>query len=426
MNVNILSRYENWEMDAQGNFVVTTDRGATVKTSFDTKGPNAIQQGALAFRTEIWGNTNTGIAYPVLKLFYMGTTLNVNAVSVAVNGKRYDFNALGSVVEDGRKATEEIVVFLDLAGLEMLNEVLDAQSAYVLLSGESGRMSIKAEYTEADNANARAQLASDSVRALAFPDGAPIFDDYAFMGEARAIFTHKTGLVPRVAVKAVSEPCDLALDEHLGLMIESAPANGLRDMSRLLITSGYMAGDVEGKVSDEFIAGVRRAQSHFGLLVNGVADAELINLLEADAAPEDIQVNLPETYEFVCDEAQFSLNRWWVAKTVETTIPGGGKTVSDKDNTLLIADGKIQSIGVEAMALAWEAGAEVVYNGKWSFPAYLYCENNGGESFSTTLAMLAKTRLVIVSEVPEYLTEAAGSWALKLTLGEKTYSFTLL
>ena len=83
MNVNILSRYENWEMDAQGNFVVTTDRGATVKTSFDTKGPNAIQQGALAFRTEIWGNTNTGIAYPVLKLFYMGTTLNVNAVSVA-------------------------------------------------------------------------------------------------------------------------------------------------------------------------------------------------------------------------------------------------------------------------------------------------------------------------------------------------------
>ena len=426
VNAAILSRYENYNVDKDGNFSVTTDRGATLKASFDAKAPTIMLQGALAFRTEVWGNVNTGIAYPVLKLFYMGSTLNVNAVSVAVNGKRYDFNAVGSASVDGRNSTEEIVVFLDSEGVEMLNEVLDQQSAYVLLSGANGRTSMKVEYRTEDHGNARVQLLSDSVQALRYPDGVPAFDGYSFMNEARAIFARKTGLMPRVEVKSLAEPCDLQLDENLSVMIESTPEKGLRDMCKLLIESGYMTGNVEGRITDEFIAAVRRAQSHFGLLVNGAADAELISLLEADAAPTDVSANIPESYAFVGEEAQFTLNRWWVADAVETTVVGGGKTVSDKDNTFVIADGKIQSVGTEALALAWEAGAELVFNGKWSFPAYLYCETNAGEAFSTTLAMLAKTRLVVVSEVPEYLTQADGSWMLRLTLGKETYDFVLL
>ena len=80
----------------------------------------------------------------------------------------------------------------------------------------------------------------------------------------------------------------------------------------------------------------------------------------------------------------------------------------------------------EALSLSWDVSATCTYEGQWSFPANVYCEKNGGESFAGTLGILARARLVVACEVPAYLLDEGGAWTLTLNLGTESFAFELL
>ena len=123
---------------------------------------------------------------------------------------------------------------------------------------------------------------------------------------------------------------------------------------------------------------------------------------------------------------RFALNRWWTASGVDTTQTGSLKTAADADNVLILADGVIQNRSAEALSLSWDVSATCTYEGQWSFPANVYCEKNGGESFAGTLGILARARLVVACEVPAYLLEEGGAWTLTLNLGTESFAYELL
>ena len=93
---------------------------------------------------------------------------------------------------------------------------------------------------------------------------------------------------------------------------------------------------------------------------------------------------------------------------------------------LILADGVIQNQSAEALSLSWDVSATCTYEGQWSFPANVYCEKNGGESFAGTLGILARARLVVACEVPAYLLDEGGAWMLTLNLGTESFAFELL
>ena len=157
----------------------------------------------------------------------------------------------------------------------------------------------------------------------------------------------------------------------------------------------------------------------------GYADAALLNLLSGAAAEP---ANGAEAYAYTqnAEKARFALNRWWAASGVDTTQTGGIKTSADADNVLILADGVIQNQSAEALSLSWDVSATCTYEGQWSFPANVYCEKNGGESFAGTLGILARARLVVACEVPAYLLDEGGAWTLTLNLGTESFAFELL
>ena len=106
-------------------------------------------------------------------------------------------------------------------------------------------------------------------------------------------------------------------------------------------------------------------------------------------------------------------------------MPGGGVSVSDKDNVLLIFDGEIASHALKSLSLSWEIKAEVVKDGKYAFPCAIYTETQEGSVFSTTLGMLREGRLVIVCEIPETISDIDGEWTLNVSVGGEEFALNL-
>lgn len=218
----------------------------------------------------------------------------------------------------------------------------------------------------------------------------------------------------------------MTTDEVFGLIGAGATQDAVRDTQALLAARGFMkTGTGMGGQRRNARRGAAARQKRYGLMETGYADAALLNLLSGAAAEP---ANGAEAYAYTqnADKARFALNRWWAASGVDTTQTGGLKTSADADNVLILADGVIQNQSAEALSLSWDVSATCTYEGQWSFPANVYCEKNGGESFAGTLGILARARLVVACEVPAYLLDEGGAWTLTLNLGTESFAFELL
>ena len=172
---------------------------------------------------------------------------------------------------------------------------------------------------------------------------------------------------------------------------------------------------------------MKSAQAYYGLPQTGYADALLIEYLngkEYQMARESY-ASKPQ-YDFVTAQAQFALNRWWLADEVQTTVPGNGVKAVNKDNVLVVADGDILSINSSATSLSWEISAKLVINESYTFPAVLYVEAQNGEVFQPTLDIYQQSRLVFVSEVPDYMLNSNNVLKIRISSGDEEFVMKLV
>ena len=425
INVDALTRYDSWTEERNGDFTVSGDEASLLERAYRERADKNGLSDALMFEMVLEGNTQTGVSYPVLKVLYTGrTAANPRALLITLDDTTCVF-PLNAEARSGTRV-ETGVCYLTGEALSFLSRLYESREASVCLLGD-GQLIVEAKTRDGYYPSAAAEFAAESLRALSLPGGAPDFTAYGLEDLARQAFAarHGNARMPELRQKGASG--SVTTDAVFGLIGAGAAQNAIRDTQALLAARGFLKNGTGKVINDDMRAAVLRAQKRYCLLETGYADARLLDILSG-AAAEPVDADAAEAYAYTqtSEKARFALNRWWTASGVDTTQTGSLKTAADADNVLILADGVIQNRSAEALSLSWDVSATCTYEGQWSFPANVYCEKNGGESFAGTLGILARARLVVACEVPAYLLEEGGAWTLTLNLGTESFAYELL
>ncbi len=425
INVDALTRYDSWTEERNGDFTVSGDEASLLERAYRERADKNGLSDALMFEMALEGNTQTGVSYPVLKALYTGrTAANPRALLITLDDTTCVF-PLNAEARSGTRV-ETGVCYLTGEALSFLSRLYESREASVCLLGD-GQLIVEAKTRDGYYPSAAAEFAAESLRALSLPGGAPDFTAYGLEDLARQAFAarHGNARMPELRQKGASG--SVTTDAVFGLIGAGAAQNAIRDTQALLAARGFLKNGTGKVINDDMRAAVLRAQKRYGLLETGYADARLLDILSG-AAAEPVDADAAEAYAYTqtSEKARFALNRWWTASGVDTTQTGSLKTAADADNVLILADGVIQNRSAEALSLSWDVSATCTYEGQWSFPANVYCEKNGGESFAGTLGILARARLVVACEVPAYLLDEGGAWTLTLNLGKESFAYELL
>ncbi len=425
INVDALTRYDSWTEERNGDFTVSGDEASLLERAYRERADKNGLSDAPMFEMVLEGNTQTGVSYPVLKALYTGrTAANPRALLITLDDTTCVF-PLNAEARSGTRV-ETGVCYLTGEALSFLSRLYESREASVCLLGD-GQLIVEAKKRDGYYPSAAAEFAAESLRALSLPGGAPDFTAYGLEDLARQAFAarHGNARMPELRQKGASG--SVTTDAVFGLIGAGAAQNAIRDTQALLAARGFLKNGTGKVINDDMRAAVLRAQKRYGLLETGYADARLLDILSG-AAAEPVDADAAEAYAYTqtSEKARFALNRWWTASGVDTTQTGSLKTAADADNVLILADGVIQNRSAEALSLSWDVSATCAYEGQWSFPANVYCEKNGGESFAGTLGILARARLVVACEVPAYLLEEGGAWTLTLNLGKESFAYELL
>lgn len=424
LNVELLSRSLSWSEDENGDFTVRSDRADMVKEAFEERIATYGSGGLLCFFAELRGNTRTLVSYPVLNILFVNATpVNARAVSFALDGVRYDFAVSAATVNHGRTRVESLSVYLDADGAAFLKKLSGCDKVEIGLWGD-GQYTLSID-RNVNSANARLELAAKSLSAAELPEGSPDFESYPFAAQTELAWEKNTGLKALTEIHRIPSDAVIPGDAAFGLIGATSPSNSVRELQNLLYTQGLMMGTVQMTVTDAMRNAVMREQARLSRIPTGYADDALVRAIQSRMSVPFGEETEEPIYACESEMARFSLGRWWTAGAVQTSAAAQKREAGDGDNVLLIADGQIQSLYSGEISLSWEATAEMVYGGKWAFPAVMYCETDEGNAFSSTLGILARSRLVIASEIPGYLINGGEDWTLKIRFGKEEFEFDL-
>lgn len=441
LNVKALERFWSWKVSDAGDFSVVSNAAASLEEQFAAQARAGAGAGLITFAMELRGNVKTNVCYPVLKILYVGNTaIKCKAVSIAFGGTRYDFAASTADYTGARGRAETISVYLDDKGLEVMRKLGEANAASVCLSGDAQfvtNLERKDTYTIV-----KQRLEGGSLNALKLPEGAPDFEKFGMSDLALNAYLSKGGVAPRVTESAVNAESAIVTEQTFGFIGVGSQGAQIRQMQDILISNNFLTGAPTYTVTAAMRAAVTRAQKYYGLMETGTPDARLINLLSGkqSAAPET-PAPAPDNWSAQSDSVAYRLDRWWSANSADTSKPAApassssgessgssssqARVPADADNTLIIADGGVKSLSASAMSLSFEASAVFTYNGKYDFAAQLFCENNAGASFTSTLGALASSRMLIYAEIPAYLMAEGGAWTLSVNIDGVTSEYEL-
>lgn len=412
--------------DENGDFTACDIKAQAIENLFYDKIATFAANGMMMFSAAVEGNADTGISYPVLKILYAGpSALNVRYAVFAVDEDRFDVRVTSSVQNVGRYRVETMKAYLTDTGFEMLERIKNAGTVSIALLGDD--MYVQKAEKAKFYASQKNEIAAECLDALNMPVGAPDYTVYDLDEIAENAFIAKNGAKTEILVRKVNAVSEYPADKTFGLFGDGAPAASIRSVQELLKGNGFMTGMPATTVSNAMIKAVRSAQAYYGLSVTGFADAALVNALSGERVPAALEKeNEKHEYALNADKVAFSIDKWWHAKNAETTVPGAGVKVSDKDNIFMVFDGEIASYALNGLSLSWELKAECILDGKWTFPVSVYVETQGGEAFSTTLGVRRQGRLVMTCEIPETLVSEPGEWTIKVMVGDWEHEMKLV
>ena len=421
----ILTQRYGAVIEENGDFSVSSIKAKAIENLFYGKIMTYAAGGMLMFNVQVEGNFETGISYPVLRVMYAGAaSLNANTVMINVDGTVYSARVSSTTTNYGRFRIDTMKAYLTEDGFALVHALKNAAKAEITVLGND--QYIQTAEKTAFYASQKLEISAECLSAMELPLGTPDFDTYALKALSEKAFSAKYGAGTKVEKVNAALKCAYTLDKTFGLAADNAPAATIKAVQDLLKKNGFFVGTTGMQMTAEMIAAVKAAQGYYGFDVTGYADANLINALSGNAKMAEIKAENPRiTYAHGSDQVSFNVNAWWLADRVETTVPGGGVSVSDSDNVLLIFDGEIASHALKSLSLSWEIKAEAVKDGKYAFPCTIYTETQEGSVLSTTLGMLREGRMIIVCEIPETVSGMDGEWTLNVSAGGETFAMNL-
>ena len=192
----------------------------------------------------------------------------------------------------------------------------------------------------------------------------------------------------------------------------------------VLAKYGFMNSTVYGTFNSDAVNAAKRAQHYLGMVETGCMDAQLEQALAAgrtEAKQEPVQM------QPLGDVAQIALERYWFADGVSASAgPESVRTVLNRDNVLLAADGMIRNVSARDLSLFTELTAQVVYGDNYAFEADLVCECDGGSDLDMSMLPMAQARLIVYAEVPAWIAEEEGaSWRIVFTAADASLEYEL-
>lgn len=420
----LISRY-GAVADENMDFVAMSPKARAIETLFYGKIQTYAAQGMLMFNVQVEGNYETGVSYPVLRIVYAGNQyLKANTVMFNAGGEVYSVSVQSTESNAGRYRVETMKAYLSEEGFALVKSLANAKSAAVTILGDE-------QYTQSASVsqyygNPKLEISAECLSALSLPEGTPDFLHYDLKALSEKAFYAKYGKETKITKVDASAECAYTLDKTFFLAADNAPGATIEGVQKLLKKNGFLAGSTGTQMNDAMVSAVKAAQGYYGLDVTGYADAALINALTENKPVSSEAENRTETaYECVSAQIAFNVNAWWLAECVETTMPGGGVRVSDKDNLFVVFDGEIASHALKSLSLSWEVKAELVKDQKYCFPCSVYTETQAGSALSTTLGMLRAGRLLVVCEIPNTLGDMEGEWTLVVSEGQNEFELKL-
>lgn len=412
-----LQHYPSYTCDEEtGKWSVHAYQADALMDRFWDYGMRSSQR-MVVFHLAAEGDARIGVWTPVLRFYHIdGGMINARAVSILVDGQRYDLAASSQSVSHSRHTAECITVPLNAQGLQVAEAMQQAETVTVRLIGDE-------LYTLTVNRGAssdRQAVEGASLNTLA--SGMTLLnelgaDSYALWDLSAKAWEKEYGYQPAVTVGTVGDTlCDKRLTDRMGMILPDASGEAAVAAQEKLIEHGFLSGTAYWKMTNKGVEAVLRAQKYLGRVPTGCMDAALLAALEegrcVERADETELLSLGQ-------EAQIGLKRYWFADGVSASANTESlRMVANADHVFLIADGLIRNLGVEELHLFMQAEASVVYNGKYAYEAELVCECSDGTALDTRLLPMAQARLLAYAEIPAALAaDETAEWSIAFALG---------
>ncbi len=382
-------------------------------------------QRMVVFHLAAEGDVRTGVWTPVLRFYHIdGGMIRARAVSILVDGQRFDLAASSESVSHNRHTAECITVPLNAQGMQVAAAMANAETVTVRLIGDE-------VYTVTMNRGATSERyavegASLSVMASGMELLAELgVDTYQLWDLSARAWEKEFGYQPAVTEGSVGDLlCEKRLTDKLGMVLPDASGEAAVAAQEKLIEYGFLNGTAYWKISGEAEEAVLRAQQYLGRVPTGCADAALLDAL---AEGRKAETKAAPAMQPVGEKAELCVDRYWFAGGVSASANAESlRTTANADNVFLAADGVIRNLDVQELHLFMQMKADVVYNGKYAYEAELAVETSGGTALDSRLLPMAQARLIAYAEIPSALAaDENAQWSIVFELDGESLTIDL-
>ena len=423
-----LERYESFALDAVSGLWSVDDPlfSALEDAVAQNEARNLLNDGVLLWQLRLAGNAKTGTLAPALEFALVAREpFGVRAVSVIVDGKRYDCAVRAEAAPFGGTSAERFLAPLDETTLSLPEAIAAAGQVTILVHGSARNYVCNA--ARGADGGVRERLEGQCLDCLRLG---------AELSGLRAAEYHLWDLTAAEAGGApLWSAVDLSAESEYASLLPgpgrtlSAGVRGdaTSEAQRLLRANGFFAGADEQPYGPKTAAAVARAQRYFGLAETGSVDEALLACLNGAPARSAAEEEQPALEPL--STARIGLKRWWCAGSVSATKAAAGVGTlecADAANRFLVAEGLLQNAGAAELGLGWQLTARAILDGEYAYDCAVRVEKGSGDGFLSTLTPLGEGRLLLLAEIPAGALEAAGSIAVEVSLGGEKVSYALL
>ncbi len=420
-----LLRYPSYACDEEtGKWSVHAYQADALMGRFWEYGMRSSQR-MVVFHLAAEGDARTGVWTPVLRFYHIdGGMIRARAVSILVDGQRFDLAASSESVSHNRHTAECITVPLNEQGMQVAAAMEKADAVTVRLIGEE-------LYTVTINRSATAERHGVEGAALGvMTPGMELLrelgvESYELWDLSAKAWEKEYGYQPAVTEGSVGDMlCEKRLTDKMGMVLPDASGEAAVAAQEKLIEYGFLNGSAYWKMNGEAEDAVLRAQQYLGRVLTGCADAALLDALAEGRAAE---TKAAPVMQPLGEAAELCVERYWFAGGVSASANAETlRTAANADNVFLIADGFLRNLSTEELHLFMQMEASVVYNGKYAYEAELAVETSSGSELDTRLLPMAQSRLLAYAEIPSALAaDENAQWSVVFELDGESLTIDL-
>lgn len=458
-------KYGSYKHDSTGAWSAhNLDAAQLFRTITAGSTRNFMSAGACVMYPGVRGNSALNLTEVVLNVCLLrNRPLNVDSLSIIVDGVRYDFLGAAKRESIGSYACERFELPMDAEGMRML-AAMSTKGFAVTIYG-NGRFYRTSVNPSIEAPSAKQVFEAQSMGLVQGLLNELSMIDYNLWDLNEAHWFNGRGKMARVELDKGAYADTLPKLDHVFRQLVSNEQAAVRSMQQLLRDTAFYAGNIDGRYGAATRTAIREAQKYYGLLETGQADRILIERLaehyaagepmvalrEAQSVDPNARVQAEADVLYRCDGvAELSINRFWLASKltpsraqtitpISTATPRPPATPTptqspvaqfitpaNASNRLLIFDGEMTNLHTATIFLPLDIQAEAVVNGQYTFPLAVRAETSAGTAFGTQLLPLGSARIILYTEIPPEINGGdISGMSIKITSTDATMELVI-